>query len=302
MTKIALGIDIGGTNTKLGLVTRDGNMLGFKTFPTDSKLGFSHFKNALLENIKALLSEHNIKMEDLKGVGVGSPNANGNNGKIEKPTNLKWGDVDFIGEMKPLIPVPLYLQNDANVAAIGEGLWGAAKDINNFIVVTLGTGVGTGVVLNGKLIIGSSGLAGEGGHIVIEPEGRLCGCGGLGHLECYASVRGIKTTTHELLGEDLHFRDIAERYRGGDQKMIQVFDYTAKKLAIGLAAMGSLVLPDVFVLAGGVATIGEDFRAKVEKYYNEFVFGPFKDLTPVKISTISTAEGAVLGAASLVFY
>lgn len=302
MSKIAVGIDIGGTNTKIGLVNQDGALLHFRTFRTTDPKNFDEYTNKVKEITIELLQEKDLSYADVVGVGVGAPNGNGKTGYIENPPNIKhWGTVDLVQPFLKAFDKKVVLENDANVAALGEGKWGAAKGMKHFIVVTLGTGIGTGIVSHGKLLSGSNGLASEGGHIMIEKNGRNCGCGGRGHLEDYGSVRGIKLTTKEITGEDLSFKEISERYHANDKLIHKVFEQTADYLGHGLSIMGSLFAPEAIIIAGGVATIGELLRSNIEQYYNQYVFAPFKDSTQILISDISTAEGAVLGAASLVF-
>lgn len=302
MSEIVLGIDIGGTNTKMGLVSQSGKLLAFETFPTKGPKDFDEYQKELLLVAEMLCDKAKIKLKNILALGVGAPNGNGVNGFIESPPNLKhWGTFDFVTPISELFGKKVFLENDANVAALGEKMWGKAIDLQDFIVITLGTGIGTGVYAHNKLITASHGLAGEGGHIIIEPEGRACGCGGKGHLEVYGSVTGIKTTTKEMLGEDLQFRDIFERYMAGDKKMMEVIDQTAKYLALGLSQMGALLCPQAFIMAGGVASLGSDFVAKIQEYYEEYVYPPFRGKTKVLLSEISTKEGAVLGAASLGF-
>ena len=300
--KIAVGIDIGGTNTKIGLVNENGELLNFKTFPTTEAKNFELYSDQVKATVDELLENKSLTYTDVAGVGVGAPNGNGHNGKVENPPNIKhWGTVDLVTPFKNRFNIPVILENDANVAAIGEGKWGAAQNMKDYVVVTLGTGIGTGVVANGDLIRGSNGMASEGGHITIDRNGRNCGCGGRGHLEDYGSVRGIKLTTKEITGEDLPFREISERFHSGDEQMIKVFEQTAEYLGHGTSIIGSLFAPEAIILAGGVATIGEKLRSDVEKSYNDLVYPPFKGQTKILISSISTAEGAVLGAASLAF-
>lgn len=300
---LAFGIDIGGTNTKIGLVDESGKLLDFTTFPTTEPKSFELFAARVKESADNLLKKNNIPSDQVLGIGVGAPNGNSRTGHIENPPNLKhWGTVDLVTPFKKVFNQEVLLENDANVAALGEALWGAAKGSKDFLVVTLGTGIGTGIIVNGSLLRGANGLAGEGGHIIIEDNGRQCGCGGFGHLEMYGSVKGIKLTTKQVTGQDLSFHEISARYHDGDPQIREVFDITAKYLGKGLAAMGSILAPEYIVLAGGVATIGADFAKKVEATYNDLVYAPFKGLTKVLISQISTAEGAVLGAASLIFH
>lgn len=300
--KIAVGIDIGGTNTKIGLVNENGELLNFKTFPTTEAENFELYSDQVKATVDKLLKNKDLTYADVVGVGVGAPNGNGHNGKIENPPNIKhWGTVDLVTPFKNRFNIPVILENDANVAAIGEGKWGAAQNMKDYAVVTLGTGIGTGIVSNGVLIRGSNGMASEGGHITIDRNGRNCGCGGRGHLEDYGSVRGIKLTTKEITGEDLTFKEISERFHAGDEQMIKVFEQTAEYIGHGASIIGSLLAPEAVILAGGVATIGEKLRSDVERSYNDLVYPPFKGQTQILISSISTAEGAVLGAASLAF-
>lgn len=302
MSEIVLGIDIGGTNTKMGLVNSNGELLSFKTFPTKEPKDFDSYKIKLKETTELLCQEAKTDYSNISCVGVGAPNGNGTNGYIESPPNLKhWGSFDFVTPVSEILEKPTYLENDANVAAMGEKMWGQGKELEDFIVVTLGTGIGTGVYTHNELITGKHGLAGEGGHIIIEENGRACGCGGKGHLEVYGSVTGIKTTTKELTDEELTFHEISDRYHQGDVKIKEVFDKTAKYLGLGLSQMGSLMCPEAFIIAGGVATIGEDFVNLIQIYYDQFIYPPFKGKTKVLLSKISTKEGAVLGAAGLAF-
>ncbi|MCP3944626.1 MAG: ROK family protein [Desulfobacteraceae bacterium] len=301
MMKIAVGIDIGGTNTKIGLVDQDGSLLDFQTFPTTGPDNFNEYTNKVKKTVLSLLDGKKIDYTDIIGIGVGAPNGNGKTGCIENPPNIKhWGTVNLVTPFSKVLNKKIVLENDANVAAIGEGKWGVAKGLDHFIVVTLGTGIGSGIVSHGKLLSGSNGLASEGGHIMIEKNGRNCGCGGRGHLEDYCSVRGIKLTAKEITGEDLTFREISERFHNNDPQMVKVFEQTAEYLGHGLSIMGTLFSPEAIILAGGVATIGEKLRFDVEKNYNKFVFSAFKGTTKILVSEISTAEGAVIGAASLV--
>ncbi len=224
-----------------------------------------------------MLELQGLSYQNVTGIGVGAPNGNYKTGRIESPPNLKhWGTVDLVSHFKKYFEAPVLLDNDANVAAAGEGRWGAAKGMHDFIVVTLGTGIGTGVVANGSMVRGGNGLAGEGGHIIVEPEGRICGCGGKGHLEMYGSVSGIKMTVKELLNKDMTFAQIYEAYERGDQGIFKVFEVTADTLGRGLSSMASLMAPEAFVLAGGVATIGEKFCAQVKASMNEYVYPPLR--------------------------
>lgn len=252
MKKLAFGIDIGGTNTKIGLVEDGGNVLSFKTFPTHYPTNFVEFTNVVFTYLKEILPDFE---KLVTGIGIGAPNANSDNGWIENPPNLKWGSVDLIKEFSKHTKLPLHLENDANVGAVGEKLWGGAKDIDDFVVITLGTGIGTGIYCNGKILKGHNHLAAEGGHITIVPNGRACHCGGFGHLECYASVRGIKETAKTILQKEIQFRELVELYHNQDTRVIEIFKKTADFLALGLADMTVLLGPKKIFLAGGVAKL-----------------------------------------------
>ncbi len=298
---IAVGIDIGGTNTKVALVTEQGETLSFVSLPTNSQEPFDKFISRVSETVNALIEKENLNLKNIKGIGVGCPNADSRTGNLVSPPNLKWGSVALGQKLKESFNIPILISNDANVAAFGEKRWGVAKQMSDFIVVTLGTGIGTGIFVNNQILIGGNSLAGEGGHITIFPEGRPCHCGGLGHLECYGSVRGIKQTVYELIDEDIKFREIAARFNAKEEVFIRAFEMTADFLGRGLAQMSTLFAPEAFILAGGIATIGESFADDVQKALDKYVFPAFKGHSKVHISQIATEHGAVLGAASQVF-
>ncbi len=297
MKKIALGIDIGGTNTKMAIVDLSGEPLKQSTFPTRSQIPFSDYADEVFAQAKKLMGEHQIF-----GVGVGAPNANSTSGEIVAPVNLGWKVAPLVKEFSARFKTDVYLENDANVAALGEKVWGLGQDSDHFIVVTLGTGIGTGIISHGQLIGGPTGMAGEGGHLTIYPGGRPCNCGGKGHLECYASVRGLKLHVREQAGEELRFADISQRFKSGDAKISHAVELAAKDLGLGLSQMQTLFNPDKFILAGGVATLGDKFLAMVEDGLNQAAYHHFKNSSKVLLSPLSTEHGAVTGAASLVFW
>lgn len=296
----AIGIDIGGTNTKIGVLDSDGNLCGYSSIPTDSHTGFSDFLDRVeKELIKHCGGSNGIK--SMLGIGVGAPNANPLSGLVIEPPNLDWGTVAIKNEFENRFGLPVYLDNDANVAAQGEGLWGVAAGMKNFIVVTLGTGVGTGIIVDGDLVVGSTGTAGEGGHLTIVPQGRDCNCGGKGHLESYASAGGIEKTSLEIFGKKLTSKEVGELFQKGDQQAQKVIELTADYLGRGLALMGTLFAPEAFVLAGGVASLGSPFDKMVEEQLDVYIFPSMRGKIKVLFSSISQSEGAILGAASLVF-
>ncbi len=299
MKELVVGIDIGGTNTKFGLVDQDGTIVTESKTPTNSQQAFEGYTKALWSEILKIYEPLSNEYT-LRAVGVGAPNANSHNGKIENPPNLAWDEADLVSIFSKVMMLPVKLENDANIAAVGEKIFGLGKNFDNFIVITLGTGIGTGTYINGELFTGSHALGSEAGHMTIYPGGRVCGCGGKGHLECYGSVRGIKQTCQEILGEDLKFAEISERFHKHDKLMDEVVRQTAKYLAIGMSNMSSLISPQAFIFAGGISTLGERFRQMIIEEYRKVVYTPFRNNSQVLISEISSEYGAILGAASLV--
>lgn len=302
MTHFAMGIDIGGTNTKLGFVKPNGSLIAATQFKTESELGLEAFITKLISHYQKLAMDNGLQNDSLMGVGIGAPDANSKTGMIENPNNLKWGNVNILKALEKHFSCPLYLENDANISALGEGLWGAAKDKKNYIVITLGTGVGTGIVINSTPYSSTSGLSAEGGHVLVIPEGRECSCGRRGHLEAYVSVTGIKRTIFEKTGQiDMSFRTVYDLFMAEDKEIYPIIDEAALLLARGMASMAALVTPDLFVIGGGGANLGENFIKLVKIYFHQEVYPAFADHIEIKLSEISTKEGAILGAASLVF-
>lgn len=297
MENLAVGLDIGGTNTKIGLINDLGKVLALTKIATESESSFEEF----LSRVEIAIKDLNPQNLPIKGIGIGAPCASGITGIMENPPNLAWGTTPIKALFESHFKLPIIVENDANISALGEGQWGIAKNLKDYIVVTLGTGVGTGIIVNGQLLRGSTGLAGEGGHITIIANGRKCNCGGLGHLEAYCSVRGIKQTYKELFNGETGFREMSAKYEQGDLKAIQAVDQTADFLGQGLAIMTALFMPDLIVLSGGVSSLGDSLAVKTQVALNRYVFPIMKDKVPVKISKISTSDGAILGAASLVF-
>lgn len=286
-----LGIDIGGTNTKYGVINEQGEVLEHGVFPTQADQPLEVFLEKLKTQCENL---------DFMAIGVGCPDVNGITGELVDATNLSWPNCNLRKKIQDLFPdKQVFLDNDANVAALGEKKYGSCKNEDNFIVVTLGTGLGTGIFMDGELLRGSRGFGPEGGHFTIVPEGRMCGCGVRGHLEAYVGVRGIKTSCYELTRSELNFSEIKEKFFNGEKKFVEVIDQTAKHLAHGVATMQALFLPTKIILAGGVSSLGEDFRQRVAGYLNEFGYPPIKDLSKIELTKISLHDGAILGAGAL---
>jgi glucokinase len=315
MTKeIAIGIDIGGTNTDFGFVDREGKCYIKKSLRTDVADNAEKYLDILSNDLKQSIAEYNGSF-DIKGIGVGAPNGNYFTGKIEFAPNLKWkGVVPLVDMIQQRMQMPVVLTNDANAAAYGEMIYGAAKGMKDFIVITLGTGLGSGIVINGEMVYGHDGFAGELGHTVVDPDGRLCGCGKKGCLEVYASASGIVKTMHELLEKrkdpsslrkieksKLTSKDIFIAAKGEDKLALEAFEITGKYLGIKLADAVSFSSPEAIILFGGLARAGEFIFNPTKKYMEEYLLPIFKNKVSLLHSKLDKDNAAVLGAAALVW-
>lgn len=312
--KLVLGVDVGGTNTVFGLVDKIGNVFLLDSIPTQADKSAENLFSRLFEKFHSLSSDAKEEF-DLVGIGIGAPNANYYKGTVENPPNLNWGFVDIINLIKKFSDVPVALTNDANAAALGEMYYGAAKGMKDFIVITLGTGLGSGIVVNGNLVYGHDGFAGEIGHTIFDPQGRQCGCGRKGCLEAYASAPGIKRTVMELIAktnlksrlrsisyENLDAKLITELALNGDELALEAFDFTAKVLGIKLADAVAHTSPEAIILFGGLANAGDLLLVPTKKYLDENVFHVFKNKVKILKSELNEGKSAVLGAAALIWH
>jgi len=311
MKEVVTGIDIGGTNTVMGLVDRDGNILAEASLLTTSYPEVQGFVDA----IAGAVSEMRKKAGDVNimGIGIGAPNGNYYKGTIEQATNLVWRGIIPIAEMiEKKTSIKVVLTNDANAAAMGEMIFGAAKGMKDFIVLTLGTGLGSGIVVNGQMVYGHTGFAGELGHMVIVPNGRACGCGSHGCLETYASATGLVRTVLLLLSEmreesplrkvpvaELTSKMVAEAAAKGDVIALKAFDYTADKLALGIANSVIFSSPQAVFLFGGLVNAGELLFKPLREHINKYVMPWYRGRFEVLPSGIKEHNAAVLGAAAL---
>ena len=299
--KYALGIDIGGTNTVVGLVDKAGNVLGTDSVKTQSLPVLEEYVKTVSKLAKDLIAKNNVSIDDIVGLGIGAPNANYYTGNIEMAPNLPWKQdkVPLAKMFREELNIPVTITNDANAAALGEKMYGVAKDMDNFIMITLGTGVGSGIVINGQLVYGHDGFAGELGHVIIERNGRLCGCGRRGCLETYCSATGIVRTAKERNTPFLTSKDIYDAAVKGDETAIDIFRETGTRLGRALADMVVFSSPEAFVLFGGLAKAG-DFIVKYTKEAMEEAIMPiFKGKVKILLSTMKDADAAVLGASAL---
>ena len=311
--QIVAGIDVGGTNTAFGFVDANGKIIAESSIQTRAEQNAEQLFERLFADINKLFQKFEKEFE-LVGIGIGAPNANYYKGTVELPPNLNWGYVNVLEIMKKYSSMPSVITNDANAAAIGEMIFGAAKGMKDFIVITLGTGLGSGIVVNGELVYGADGFAGEIGHTIVDPNGRECGCGRKGCLETYASASGIRRTVYELICNtntptklrDISFdqltsKDISDFAANGDKLALDAFDYTAKILGLKLADAVAHLSPEAIILFGGLALSGDLIFEPTKRYMEKYMLNIFKDKVKLIPSALPGGNAAVLGAAALIW-
>ena len=312
MKKVVAGVDIGGTNTVFGIVDTEGKVLSEGHLKTTDYPEVKDFVIALGAGVKKLLAGTNDL--ELVGIGIGAPDANYHRGTIEHAPNLTWKGIVPLGDLvKKELNVQVAVTNDANAAAMGEMVFGGAKGMKNFIILTLGTGLGSGIVVDGKLVYGHTGFAGEVGHLCVVPGGRECGCGRKGCLETYASATGLVKTVSLMISEmraDSPLRDlppskltskaIAEAAASGDPIALKAMEYTAEKLGLGIINSIVYTSPEAIFLFGGLANAGELLFKPVREYLKKNNYILFKDTVLILPSGIPESNGAVLGSAALI--
>lgn len=311
---VVLGIDIGGTTTSFGFVDHEGHLLAAATIPTDAHESAQVLVFRLHEKIEEIRTTLPGAIR-LRGIGIGAPNANYYRGTVENPVNLNWGEsVNLVELFRHHYDVPVAITNDANAAAIGEMKFGGAKGLRHFIVITLGTGLGSGIVVNGELLYGADGFAGELGHTIVDPKGRQCGCGKTGCLETYVSAGGICRTVFELLAKrrdhsslrdfsyhELSSKKIFDAAIAGDTIALAAFDSTALILGMKLADSIAHTSPEAIFLFGGLAAAGDLLLKPTQLYMEEFMFNTFKGKVKLLPSGMEEGTCAILGAGALIW-
>ena len=316
MKEFVVGVDVGGQTTKIGVVDARGDVLSqtiirSDVFGADASAYISALAAAIKENI-ALAGK---TAEDIRGVGVGAPNGNYYTGEVAFAPNLAWAASSAVPFAKMLSEalggLPVSLTNDANAAAVGEMAYGAARGMRNFIMITLGTGVGSGIVIDGKVLYGHDGFAGELGHVtVVRNNGRLCGCGRTGCLEAYCSAIGIARTAREWLDatdepsmlrdlENITSKDIYDAAKAGDKMALRLFDYTGTLLGRTFADFIAFSAPEAIVLFGGLARAKEFLYEPMLRAMNENVLKIWKDKVKIVFSQLKESDAAILGASAL---
>lgn len=308
----AIGIDIGGTNTVFGIVDTHGHVVSKSSIQTNQYPTINLFIDDIKNKLDPLI-EGVGGISNIEGIGVGAPNGNHYTGNIEHAPNLQWKGIVPLSElMSEKIGVPVVITNDANAAAIGEMTYGATRGMKNFIMITLGTGVGSGIVIDGKLVYGHDGFAGELGHVCVERNGRLCGCGKSGCLEAYASAGGVARTAKEKLASQLGdsllnklpvdtitSKDVFDAASKGDALAIEIFEHTGKILGEALADFVAFSAPESIVLFGGLTKAGDFIMKPIVEHMEKNLLKIWQGKIKVLRSNLNEADAAILGASAL---
>lgn len=312
---LAIGIDIGGTGTKFGIVDRNGNILFSSEISTRGHKEVEGFIDELYRNLFPLIEKAGGTGR-MKGIGLGAPNGNYYTGTIEYAPNLPWkGIIPLAKLMEDKFKLPVILTNDANAAALGEMMYGAAKGMKDFIMITLGTGVGSGIVANGKLIYGNDGFAGELGHTIIIPNGRLHeGTGKHGSLESYASATGVRLTALEMLenskeesllrkipAKSIDSKAVYDAAIEGDKLAKEIFEFTGKILGLALANFVMFSSPEAIILFGGLTKAGDLILHPTRENMEANVIQVFQNKVKILVSHLKESDAAILGASALVW-
>lgn len=312
MNTYSIGIDIGGTNTDIGLVRDDGRCMAKKNLPTNKYYDASVYVSDICDKIKDLMGENEVTAID--GIGIAAPAGNFYTGCIENATNLNFkGVIDLAAMFHDHLDVPVVVSNDANAAAYGELVYGGAKGMKHFVMFTLGTGVGSGIVVDGKLVHGKTGGAGELGHAILIPEGRPCGCGRKGCLETYTSATGIRRTALEMMEaipdydgalrkvdpKELTSKMVGDAAKYGDPLAIKVFEKTGYWLGIALANAVAFSGPEAIFLMGGPVKAGEVLLKPTRESFKKHLCFVYDGSVDIHVSELPDNDAAILGAAAL---
>ncbi len=310
-----IGLDLGGTNSVFGIVDSRGDIKATTAIKTQAYNNVDDYVNASVEALQIIIDQVG-GIDKIKAMGIGAPNANYYKGTIEYAPNIAWGHeccVPLADMFSKKLGIPVAITNDANAAAIGEMTYGVARGMKNFIVLTLGTGVGSGIVVNGQLVYGCDGFAGELGHVIMRREnGRSCGCGRTGCLEAYCSATGVARTAREFLAttdtpsllrdvkpEDITSLDVSIAAGKGDELAKQVYDFTGKMLGEACADFAAFSSPEAFIFFGGLTKAGDLIMNPIKKSYDEHVMPVFKGKAQFLISGLDGSSAAVLGASAI---
>ena len=310
MSKFVFGVDIGGTTVKIGLFSIEGELLDKWEITTRTDEGGAYILSDIAESVKAKMQEKDITSDDVKGVGMGVPGPVKEDGTVIKCVNLGWGIFNASEELSKLLGLPVKAGNDANMAALGEMWQGGGKGHKNVVCVTLGTGVGGGIILGGKMLAGVNGAGGEIGHITIDPEETdACNCGKKGCLEQYASATGIVRMANKLLNASdkpsklrevqyISAKEIFDAAKTGDELSLSLVEELGKKLGFALASIACVVDPEIFVIGGGVSRAGAILIDTTKKYFQQYAFHACKN-TEFELAKLGNDAGMYGGACSV---
>lgn len=311
-----IGVDLGGTNTVFGIVSARGEVIAQDSIKTKQHKTAAEFVEAGLACLRPLVTQVG-GIEQIQGMGIGAPNGNYYNGTIEFAPNLPWahdGVTPLAQLFSDALGIPVKLTNDANAAAMGEMTYGAARGMKNFIVITLGTGVGSGIVINGQVVYGCDGFAGELGHVIMDrrPDARPCGCGRKGCLEAYCSASGVARTAREILQttdrpsllrekplDEIESLDVSIAADKGDEVAQEIFEFTGKMLGEACADFAAFSSPEAFIFFGGLCKAGDLIMNPIKASYDASVLKIFKGKPKFLVSSLMNANAAVLGASAL---
>lgn len=311
-----IGVDLGGTNTVFGIVSARGEVIAQDSIKTKQHKTAAEFVEAGLACLRPLVTQVG-GIEQIQGMGIGAPNGNYYNGTIEFAPNLPWahdGVIPLAQLFSDALGIPVKLTNDANAAAMGEMTYGAARGMKNFIVITLGTGVGSGIVINGQIVYGCDGFAGELGHVIMDrrPDARPCGCGRKGCLEAYCSASGVARTAREILQttdrpsllrekplDEIESLDVSIAADKGDEVAQEIFEFTGKMLGEACADFAAFSSPEAFIFFGGLCKAGDLIMSPIKASYDASVLKIFKGKPKFLVSSLMNANAAVLGASAL---
>lgn len=309
-----IGLDMGGTNSVFGIVDQRGNIKSQTVISTKVYPDFKDYVKAAYEALQPALDQVG-GIQNIRAMGIGAPDANYYTGNIENAANLAWkGIVPCAQLFEEVFGIPVRVTNDANAAAMGEMTYGVARGMKNFIMITLGTGVGSGIVVDGRVVYGSDGFAGELGHFVIDhsDNARSCGCGRKGCLEAYTSATGVARTAREflehsseasllrdLVADEITSYDVFKAAEKGDKLALDIFNYTGRILGTACADFATFCSPEAFVFFGGLTKAGEYLMQPLRKAYEENILFLYKNEAKLLISALNGSEAAVLGASAL---
>lgn len=307
-----IGLDLGGTNSVFGIVDARGNIVATTAIKTQAYPDFDDYVKASVDALMPIIDTVG-GIDKIKALGIGAPNGNYYNGTIEYAANLVWqGVVPIAKKFEEALGIPVIVTNDANAAAVGEFTYGVARGMKNFIMITLGTGVGSGIYINGQLVLGCDGLAGELGHLTVVPGGRTCGCGRKGCLETYCSATGVARTAREYLDkrdtpsllrdikpEDITSFEVYKAAVAGDELAKEIFEVTGSMLGEACANFALFCSPEAFIFMGGLTKAGDLLMKPLQKAYDEHVLSVYKGKAKLMLSGLKDSETAVLGASAL---